>query len=270
MSRPVERVSVGLVGCAASKAETARPARELYISDLFRKASAYAEARYDHWRIMSAQHYLVHPAEVIEPYDRRVDRMRKPERDHWAAMVELGLRCGHNYATEGRVSWPRRDYPELLLGRWIDEGRELGIDRRVDLWFHAGAGYVDPVRALLAGAMRDVPYDVHAPLAHMGIGQQLGWYRRQAQPALFLGVSRGECHRLQHVRHRPGVDPRRVRQVVRRAQRGHHQLAVHDRGQREHRPAVEQRLGGGAHQFSSASEATGRPASAAWRPRAWS
>jgi hypothetical protein len=185
MSRPVERISIGLVGCAATKAETAAPARRLYISDLFRKASAYAEATYDLWLIMSAQHYLLHPDEVIEPYDKRVDRMPKSEREHWASMVESGLRCGHNYHTEGRVRWPARDYPELRLGEWMQEGRELGIDRRVDLWFHAGAAYVDPLRRLMETTMRDVPYDVHAPLASMGIGQQLAWYKRQAQPALF-------------------------------------------------------------------------------------
>ena len=180
MSRPVERISIGLVGCAATKAETAAPARRLYISDLFRKASAYAEATYDLWRIMSAQHYLLHPDEVIEPYDKRVDRMPKWEREHWASMVESGLRCGHNYCTEGRVRWRHRDYPELRLGEWMEEGRELGIDRHVDLSFHFGAAYVDPVRRLMETTMRDVPYDVHAPLASMGIGQQLAWYKRQA------------------------------------------------------------------------------------------
>jgi hypothetical protein len=185
MSRPVERISVGLVGCAKDKAGTARPARLLYDSQLFRAASAYAAARYDHWRILSGRHYVLHPDEVIEPYDQPVAGMVKAVREHWASMVEAALRCGGNYATEGRVNWPELPGPELRLGQWIMDGQAQGIDRRVDLWFHAGAAYADPIRALLATTMRDVPYDVHAPLAGLGIGQQLAWYKRQAQPALF-------------------------------------------------------------------------------------
>ena len=126
MSRPVERISIGLVGCAATKAETAAPARRLYISDLFRKASAYAEATYDLWRIMSAQHYLLHPDEVIEPYDKRVDRMPKWEREHWASMVESGLRCGHNYCTEGRVRWPGPGLPGAAAGGMDGRGPRAG------------------------------------------------------------------------------------------------------------------------------------------------
>jgi hypothetical protein len=40
------------------------------------------------------------------------------------------------------------------------------------LWFHAGALY----RMAIA---RVVTHQVHAPLAGLGIGQQLAWYRRQ-------------------------------------------------------------------------------------------
>ena len=84
-----------------------------------------------------------------------------------------------------RKNWPALPGPELRLGEWIEAGQAAGIDRRVDLWFHAGADYADPIRELLAARMREVPYEVHAPLAGMMIGQQLAWYREQAQPALF-------------------------------------------------------------------------------------
>lgn len=185
MSRPVERISVGLVGCAATKAPAAQPTRLLYRSELFRRASAYAARTYDHWFVLSARHYLLHPDELIEPYDKTLARMPKWEREHWASMVEAGLRCGHNYATEGRVNWPALPGPELRLGEWI-MAAPAGVTRRVDLWFHAGAAYADPVRALLAATMREVPYDVHVPLAGLGIGQQLAWYgARHDQAVLF-------------------------------------------------------------------------------------
>ncbi len=184
MARPVERVSVGLVACAATKAAAPAPARLLYRSELFRRASAYAAAAYDHWLILSAQHFVLHPDELVAPYDQAVAGMRKVDREHWASLVELGLRCGCNYRTEGRLDWPARPAPDLLLGEWIEEGRAAGIARRVDLWFHAGAAYVEPVRHHLATRMPDLPYDLHAPLAGLGIGQQLAWYRRR-EPALF-------------------------------------------------------------------------------------
>lgn len=185
MVRPVERVSVGLVACAATKAAAPAPARLLYVSELFRRASAYAAATYDHWLILSARHYLLHPDERIAPYDATVAGMPKVPREHWASLVELGLRCGVGYRTEGRLDWPARPVPDLMLGEWIEEGRAAGVDRRVDLWFHAGAAYVEPVRYHLATRMPDVPYDLHVPLAGLGIGQQLAWYGRQVQPALF-------------------------------------------------------------------------------------
>ena len=44
------------------------------------------------------------------------------------------------------------------------------------LWFHAGASY----RAAIAPV---VAHQVRAPLAGLGIGAQLAWYRRHAEAA---------------------------------------------------------------------------------------
>lgn len=40
-------ITIGLVGCAAAKLSRPAPARELYISQLFRKAATYAEEHSD-------------------------------------------------------------------------------------------------------------------------------------------------------------------------------------------------------------------------------
>jgi hypothetical protein len=180
----VERISIGLVGCAATKAETPQPARLLYRSELFRRASAYAEAHYDHWFILSARHYLVHPDEELAPYDQTLSAMTVADRAHWASIVESGVRLGYGCNTEGRLHWPVLPAPRLLIGQWITDGAEQEIARRVDLWFHAGADYVTPFVEHLT-RMPDLPYDVHTPLAGLGIGQQLRWYADQAQPSLF-------------------------------------------------------------------------------------
>lgn len=60
-------ITVGLVGCASQKLKRPAPARELYVSPLFKKASAYAEATCDRWYVLSAKHGLVHPDAVLEP-----------------------------------------------------------------------------------------------------------------------------------------------------------------------------------------------------------
>lgn len=59
--------AVGLVGCASQKLKRPVPARELYVSQLFKKASAYAELTCDRWFVLSAMHGLVHSETVLEP-----------------------------------------------------------------------------------------------------------------------------------------------------------------------------------------------------------
>jgi hypothetical protein len=58
--------------CAARKLDRPAPARELYVSQLFEKASAYATAARDRRYVLSAKHGLVQPDTVLEPYDVRL------------------------------------------------------------------------------------------------------------------------------------------------------------------------------------------------------
>ena len=108
---------VGLVGCAATKLDRPAPARDLYTSQLFRKASAYAEATCDRWYILSAKHGLIRPDEVIEPYDmtlgandqRWADVVRKQLADELADIpgVTLVALAGVRYQTVLRpCQWP--------------------------------------------------------------------------------------------------------------------------------------------------------------------
>jgi hypothetical protein len=64
-------MDIGLVACSRLKADRPLPARELYVSPLFRAARAYAERRYgsECWLILSAKHGLVDPETVLAPYD---------------------------------------------------------------------------------------------------------------------------------------------------------------------------------------------------------
>jgi hypothetical protein len=134
---------VGLVGCASQKLQRPAPARELYVSQLFRKASAYAEATCDRWYILSAKHGLVHPDTVLEPYDVRLgtNHPGTPPIHQWGAMVKEQLAA------------------------------ELAGLENVTLIALAGEQY--------RVAVRGVPWPVEIPMQGLGIGQQLGWLTDQ-------------------------------------------------------------------------------------------
>ena len=110
-----------LVACCGKKLPHAAPARELYQSHLFRLARAYAEAVGGPWAILSAQHFLVGPSRVLEPYDRRLEQLDRDHRDQWAIHVDTALRCSWG-VMPGTVPAPvvlaGRQYWELLLTRW--------------------------------------------------------------------------------------------------------------------------------------------------------
>ncbi|MDQ0619218.1 DUF6884 domain-containing protein [Arthrobacter globiformis] len=60
-----EPCTIGLVACASQKLQRPAPARELYVSQWFKKASAYAELTCDRWYILSAKHGLIYPDQEL-------------------------------------------------------------------------------------------------------------------------------------------------------------------------------------------------------------
>ena len=135
---------VGLVACAASKLAAAAPARHLYTSQLFRKASTYAARNTDLWFILSAEHGLVAPDTVLEPYDTRLGTKGAPPIAVWAERVNRQLAGALVGVTD----------PHLVV--------------------LAGAQY----RTILQGS----PYPYTVPMEGLGIGQQLGWLTRALDP----------------------------------------------------------------------------------------
>ena len=140
------RRHIGLVACSRGKARHAAPARELYVSPLFRAARAYAERQYGpgRWLILSALHGLVDPDTVLDPYDLGLRQLSAREREAWGNRVAVEL-------TER--------FPAATV-----------------LWFHAGALYRDAIAPVVA-------HQVRSPLAGLGIGEQLAWYHRHAEAA---------------------------------------------------------------------------------------
>jgi len=65
---------VALVGCGSQKGTKAAKAKDLYRSNLFHAARAYAERTCARWFILSAKFGLLDPERVIEPYEQRLQR----------------------------------------------------------------------------------------------------------------------------------------------------------------------------------------------------
>jgi len=132
-----------LVACAKSKRRGALPARELYSSELFKKAIRYSRRNYDKWYVLSAKHGLVEPETVLEPYDEVLSRKSRSQREAWA-----------------------NDVLQQLLT--VLTGYE-----DCTVFFHAGTKY----REVLLASLSERGYHCEVPLEGLGIGEQLAWYK---------------------------------------------------------------------------------------------
>lgn len=135
--------TVFLVSCVSAKRSTPTPARDLYCSDWFLKATAYVGAQSRNWFILSAKYGLVRPDEVLAPYEMTLNDMSAEDRRIWARKVLVQLR------------------PQCRVG-----------DLVVIL---AGERY----REHLVPTLREWGCDVHEPLAGMRLGEQKRWLKTQ-------------------------------------------------------------------------------------------
>ena len=84
--------TIALVACVSKKNKRPMVARDLYISDWFKKASAYAETISDKWFILSAKYGLVDPNSVIAPYNETLNNMPVSKCRTWSLKVMQDLR----------------------------------------------------------------------------------------------------------------------------------------------------------------------------------
>ena len=138
---------IGLVSCVKAKRTTAAPAGVLYTSPLFRAFRAYAEARTDSWYVLSAEHGLLRPDDVIHPYNKTLNEMPK-------AM---------------RRAWGERVWQQLL---------EV-LPARAEIVVLAGNRY----REHVVPALRAAGHVVSVPLEGKRLGEQLRWLKQTFAPA---------------------------------------------------------------------------------------
>jgi hypothetical protein len=133
-----------LIGCVKQKLQQPAEARNLYTSPLFRKERAYAEAAGCLWFILSAEHGLVVPTTVLEPYDLRLSSTPHDYRQRWGRRVVDQL----------------REAVAPLTGKVIE--------------VHAGSAYTNAIREGLANE----GVVVVEPLQGLTMGERLAWYLR--------------------------------------------------------------------------------------------
>lgn len=108
--------TIVLVSCVSEKRTTACPARDLYTSDWFTKAARYAGQIADEWYILSAKYGLVHPDQVLEPYNTTLKTMGKSARQAWAEQVFASFKSRLS-SDDTVVFLAGQAYREFLLAR---------------------------------------------------------------------------------------------------------------------------------------------------------
>lgn len=134
-----------LVSCVSKKDDKPRSAENLYLSQWFKKASAYAKLICDEWYILSAKFGLLSPNAIIPPYDVTLNNMKSANRKLWAQNVFEQLKT------------------------IINPGDEI--------IFLAGTKY----RENLISPLEKVGIQISIPMEGLRIGEQMSWLNKKIQ-----------------------------------------------------------------------------------------
>lgn len=155
----MEVLTIALVGCSKQKNTPEHgylPARDLYASDLFRKRVSHVESRGLPWFILSAKGGLLSPSVPVRTYDCTMSDLTEIEVAEW----HLGVAN------------------QLMTALFYDFHCQSLSRVRIEL--HAGQKYCEP----LATFLKTFGIQVSTPLAGLGIGEQLAYYKRSHSNAL--------------------------------------------------------------------------------------
>lgn len=136
---------VGLIGCVSEKLTASARSGDLYISDLFHGRKRYVMRSCETWLIISAKYGLLHPADVIEPYDETL---------------------------KGQPAARKRAWAKRVMEQLVETFGEDLTDFEFEI--HAGADYRD---FGLAEGLRSLGATVINPVRGLGIGKQKAFYR---------------------------------------------------------------------------------------------
>lgn len=121
-------MTLALVACVKTKQSEPAPAEKLYTSPWFKKARRYAIQNSDTWRILSAEHGLLHPETKIPPYETTIYEFSADQRREWASSVLESL--SPLLDTHGEVPMlAGKRYREYL----VEPLRQKGVSVRIPM-----------------------------------------------------------------------------------------------------------------------------------------
>ncbi len=135
--------TIFLVSCVGRKRPSRARAKDLYLSDWFIKARNLVEASGAPWFILSAEHGLIAPDDLLEPYEKTLNTMSASDRRRWA---------------------------ERVISQMFEKMPEANC-----VTFLAGKRY----REFLEDYLRDHGVSVEIPMEGLRIGEQLAWLGAQ-------------------------------------------------------------------------------------------
>jgi len=146
---PPATTRVVLLGCVKLKLEHRAPAKDLYVSPLWKGRRAYAESAGCPWLILSAKYGLLEPEQSVAPYDVALAELTASARRAWGEQIVQALQARF----------------DSLDGMTFD--------------VHAGAAY----RSAIAPRLRELGATIDQPLLGLTMGRQLSWYRSHTAAA---------------------------------------------------------------------------------------
>jgi hypothetical protein len=84
--------TLGIIMCSNVKRRDESRADELYCSARFRRDRAVAETNYDAFYVASGRHGLLHPSDVVAPYNFTLDGASAQVRTAWRDRIAAQLR----------------------------------------------------------------------------------------------------------------------------------------------------------------------------------
>jgi hypothetical protein len=153
--------TIALVGCGKEKRRTECAAKDLYTGSLFRTAREWAETFADAWWIASAKHLILHPNDVIEPYDSALSDLKADDRRWRTCQIQSHFRA-----------------------RWIDCCRFGKNDRGFQVAVEKPRVVLLASREYLFGFLEQreralCSMDFEMPLDGLGIGQRIAYLKRE-------------------------------------------------------------------------------------------
>ena len=135
-------MNVAFISCVKEKRIGEYKAKDLYISDFFRKSLGYVNNKYDKIFILSAKYGLLDLNDKIENYEMTLNDFSKIEKVEWSVMVCNQL--------------------------------ETKVDDSDDLYFYVGNNYREHLLPLLSNKC-------FVPLEGKGIGEQLQYFKNNTE-----------------------------------------------------------------------------------------